>query len=165
MARIDFKSVGVRQSDTATTDALNNTQTVTYFGIKTPLRPSDNSEGLFAMNTSLSDQIKDNFINLLYTNHGERLANYDFGANLKPLVAERHSKEDFDEEAAVRIKTSVTKYMSFVSLSTFESFFDPSLRGGLPELSTVRVRVSYDVVVPGIISDRNKLVEVVFQTM
>jgi hypothetical protein len=165
MARLDFKSVGVRQSDLSSAAANNNVETVTYFGIKTPLRPSDNAEGLFAMNTSLSDQIRDNFINLLSTNHGERLANYDFGANLKPLAAERNAKDEFDEEAAIRIKTTTSKYMSFISLNTFESFFDSVVRGATPSLATVRIRVSYDVVVPGIINDRGKLIEVVFYTM
>jgi hypothetical protein len=81
MARLDFKSVGIKRVDIPNN---LNSETNPYIGIKTPLQYGENSEGIFAMHTSLSDQLKDNFINLLYTNHGERLANYDFGANLKP---------------------------------------------------------------------------------
>jgi phage baseplate assembly protein W len=162
MAAINFNSVGIRQSEITTSE---NSSTVVYYGIKTPLRKGENSEGLFAMNTSLSDQIRDNFFNLLKTNHGERLGNYDFGANLQPLVAERNVQEEFDSEAAVRIKTATSKFMSYITLNTFESFVSHPLRGDPSEIDSVRIRISYDVVVPGVISDRGKIVEVTFYTL
>ena len=161
MATINFNSVGVRQSEVITNA---NSQTTTFYGIKTPLRRGENSEGLFAMNTTLSDQIRDNFINLLYTNHGERLANFDFGANLKPLVTERNSQDEFSEEAAVRIKTATSKYMPYIRLNTFDSFENPTFQGS-SSIESIRVRISYDVVVADIINDRNKVVEVIFYTV
>ena len=90
-------------------------------GIKTPLELDETGRGVFAMHYSLRDQIADNLRNLIQTNHGERLALYDFGANLRPLISEWSNKEDFDKEVMRRISTAVGKYMSFVNLLGYES--------------------------------------------
>ena len=78
-----FKSVGLTNVETA--DQKTITGRNPPIGIKTPVQFAD-SDGLFAMHTDVLKNIKDNFKNLLLTNHGERLGLYDFGANLRPLV-------------------------------------------------------------------------------
>jgi phage baseplate assembly protein W len=73
------------------------------------------------MNYTLLEQMSDNLRNIILTNHGERLAMYDFGANLRPLLTDFSNKDNFDQEAMSRIKTTVGKYMPFVNLLGYES--------------------------------------------
>ena len=77
------------------------------------------------------------------TNHGERLGLFNYGANLRILVAERISQDDFDGLAMESIKSAIASYMPFVEPITFTSSIesvDPS-RG----LSQVTITLSYDV--------------------
>lgn len=87
-------------------------------GIKTPLELGGSADGIFRMHRSLADQLKDNLINLLLTNHGERIGFPDFGANLGPLTSEL-SANNGDEEAMARIQRAVSKYMPFIALENF----------------------------------------------
>lgn len=114
-----FKNVGIKEFQTQ--NVLATPQSVVPIGIKTPVTLGDNGDGLIAMHTNIQDVVHDNLRNLLLTNHGERLVHYDLGANLRPLVAEFSSKEDFDGEAMIRINTAVTKWMPFISLVGFDS--------------------------------------------
>lgn len=140
MATISFKSVGQtakKRIETAVTGSL------LPIGLITPLRYGKNSEGIFAMHTDVSKQIADNLRNLILTNHGERLVRYDYGANLQPLLFEVVSSQpDFDDEATVRIKNAVSKFMPFVQLDTFESNIinHDNLHTG-----KVQIRITYNV--------------------
>ena len=122
MSTISFKDVGTKGFRSQ--DVLNRNRTQVPIGIKTPVEPDFSGNGLFHMHTSVGDQVTDNLRSLILTNWGERLGNYFFGANLKPLLADFSHKEDFDNEAMLRINTAVGKWMPFVSLVAFESFFD-----------------------------------------
>ena len=135
----DFKSVGNTELDLQTqTEIIVPT---TPIGIATPLQFGNNSDGLFKMNYKVLDQIKDNFKNLLLTNHGERLGLFDFGANLRPLTFEL-GREDFDFVAVSRIRNAAQKYMPFLELQTFEPFtehFDNR------EVAKVGFRIKYAI--------------------
>ena len=77
-----FKSVGELERDNR-----QNDETVVVklpIGIATPVSLGNNS--LLKMHTSQINVIKDNFRNMLMTNHGDRLGFYDFGANLEELT-------------------------------------------------------------------------------
>lgn len=119
MSLISFKNVGVKQF--ATQNILTTPASISPIGIKTPVEFGQNSEGLFAMLTDIRDVVHDNLRNLLLTNHGGRVINFDLGADLQPLVAEFTSKEDFDAEAMIRINTAVSKFMPYVTLVGFDS--------------------------------------------
>jgi phage baseplate assembly protein W len=119
MARLSFKDVGIQNS---AANRIATTVAPTPFGIKTPLELDEgNSVSIFKMNYTLLEQMSDNLRNIILTNHGERLAMYDFGANLRPLLTDFSNKDNFDQEAMSRIKTTVGKYMPFVNLLGYES--------------------------------------------
>ena len=118
MSLLSFSNVGVRAFDTLREEAQE--QSILPIGFKTPLELGQ-GDSLLAMHTSISEQIADNLRNLILTNHGERLAFFDYGANLMPLASELSSMENFDSEAVIRIKTAVSKWMPFVNLSTYSS--------------------------------------------
>jgi len=141
MSSIDFKSVGVK-----TVTFLSSSVEVkpTPIGIVTPLRFGNIEGGIFEMYTSLKKTLNDNFKNMLLTNHGERLALYDFGANLLPLTFDvsAFDKDQFDAEAVVRIKTTASKYMPFLVLKTFESKTD---HHDNKNIGKIIIRITYDI--------------------
>jgi len=139
MAKIEFASVGV-QLDTAV--KTQTTGSLLPLGFKTPLQFGVDAEGIFAMYFTFEKQLEDNFRNLLYTNHGERLGLYDFGANLRPLTTELNSQDNFDATAIQNIKAATSKYMPFLSLKTFESTID---RFNNQHVGKIIIKVIYDI--------------------
>jgi len=122
MNRISFKDVGVR-NEVARNNPLTTNRSVLPIGIKTPLELVG-GKTLFLTHDKIAEQVDDNLRNLLLTNWGERVAIYNFGANLRPMLTEFGNKDDFDTEAMVRINTAITKWMPFVTPLGFESFAD-----------------------------------------
>ena len=94
----------------------------TPIGLKTPMQLGSGAN-LYKMHYELEDQIRDNLRNLVLTNKGERLGRYDFGANLMSLVTELGT-ETADQQAMLRIKKSVSKYLPFVNLIGFATEVD-----------------------------------------
>lgn len=113
-------------------------------GIVTPLRHSPHRDGFFAMHYDLADQVSDNLRNLIQTNHGERLGNPKFGANLKPLSLEILGQKKFEDEAMRRIQTSVGKYLPYVNLKGMSVSRLPVGHDTIDN-PTVVVRVEYTV--------------------
>ncbi len=134
-----FKSSGITAKEQD--EAFSKDSSNTPIGIATPVRESKGSDSLFHMNKSLALQIKDNFRNMLSTNHGERLMLGDFGANLKPLAYEIGT-DDGDSAAISRITATTSKYMPFITLTTFEPIREVSPEGTLVKSG---VRVKYGV--------------------
>jgi len=156
MAVYSFKNVGkTRQAQEA--EILESSKIP--FGIKTPLELGNSSEGILSMNYSLSDQFADNLRNLILTNWGERLGQYDFGANLKPLTAEFVSQEDFDNEAIIRIKSAVEKWMPHVTLNTFESVID---RTENKSTGVVKLNITYRI--PSL-EDNDRALQIILYVM
>lgn len=138
MGSYNFKSSGKTQAQTII-EAL--TQSSASIGIITPMRFS-NDQNVFAVHTNMADQINDNLRNLLQINHGERMPLYDLGANLRPLLTEFTTQEDFDAQAVERIKTTVGKWMPYVSLNNFLSEID---RTDNKNTGVVTLTITYDV--------------------
>jgi len=139
MAKINFASVG-NQVDTSIQTQL--TGSVLPLGFKTPLQLGVSGEGILAMHFTFEQQLADNFRNLLYTNHGERLELYDFGANLRPLTTELYNEDNFDAVAIRRIKLATEKYMPFLFLKTFESKLD---RFNNQQTGKIIIKIVYDI--------------------
>jgi len=122
----NFKSVGNLQ---ATVDQINkNTAVILPIGILTPVSFNATGNTMFKMSTDIGTQIKDNLRNLLSTNSGERLMLASLGANLKDL-AYNLSTEETDTIAIQRITSTVSAYMPFVELETFEARVEKSPEG------------------------------------
>ena len=122
---LSFRSVGEQVGNP---DLLTPVKPVPY-GIKTPLSLGTGMSGIFEMHYNPISQIEDNFRNLILTNHGERLGNHSYGANLRPLTMELSSLDDFDTIAMERISRAVRNHMPFVELSSFSSDFGGSSGG------------------------------------
>ena len=148
----DFVGVGLTLEEEEEKAIVSSRDTP--IGIATPLRISRSNSSLFAMNTDISNSIKDNLRNLISTNHGERLMLSDFGANLLPLAYELGT-ESADTAAIGRITRAVTKFMPYVQLGTFEPIREPG-----PDGKTARVGVKITFAVP-VLNIHNQTLEVV----
>jgi len=110
-------------------------------GIKTPMKLAEKGENFLEMHTNYPDQIHDNLINLILTNHGERLGHPMFGANLAELTFEMQD-EAVQGEAMARISTAVRKFMPYVSLETFVPIVDHFDNA---QIAKVGVALSYKI--------------------
>lgn len=138
MGTFSFKSSGKTQEQQLI-ETIN--KATVPIGIKTPLRLGD-QDGIFAMHASLADQVHDNLRNLLQTNWGEHLGIYDFGANLRPLVTEFATQDDFDAQAVQRISAAVGRWMPFVSLDDFLSEVD---RTENKNTAVIKITITYSI--------------------
>jgi phage baseplate assembly protein W len=137
-----FKSTGSLVEDSAasripTPEVVDESRQ--GISIRTPLRLASEQEGsTFEMHFGVRESIRDNLRNLLATNHGERLGEYDFGANLREFVAELERGSD-PSALELRIRQTIAKWMPFVQV---ESVTSKSLRpgGGMAEFD---LRVVY----------------------
>ena len=153
----DFKSVG-RLEPEFRSSLIDTTESVPI-GFKTPLEmASIATGGPFRMRTDLAAQIKDNFRNMIATNHGDRLMLHDFGANLAELAFELGA-ENTDIMAINRIRRTTEKYMPFVQLQTFEPI--KRTNEATNGVAVVGVRVIYSV--PSL-RVREQAVEVIIYT-
>lgn len=138
MASISFKSVG----DLSSNPRSQQPPQPKPVGILTPVKVTRKLGGPFDMSISVLDQMVDNFRNMLLTNQGERLALFDFGANLRSLFAERLSQADYDEQAMILIKKTTERYMPYISLDSFESQVVQTDDQGI---SKVKIRVDFSI--------------------
>ena len=138
----DFQSVG--RMEVEFQDSLIDTSVDIPIGIKTPMEMSTGGNtGPFKMRTNLGDQVKDNFRNMLATNHGDRLMLYDFGANLEELAFELCA-EAGDVRAINRIRRATEKYMPYIQLETFEPIRETTSEK-TASIAVVGIRVIYSV--------------------
>jgi len=118
----DFSSAGMTgvesQNALPTEDVL--ALSALPIGPVTPIELGYSLGGLLKMHTDIKAQVKDNFKNMIKTNHGGRLMHTDFGGNIGPLVFELGT-ENVDMEAVARIKRTTEKYMPYIQLITFEA--------------------------------------------
>jgi len=150
---ISFKNVGIRKDVRDNEDPVKNGESLLPIGIKTPAKLGIKDNELLEMHYDLLDQIKDNLKNLILTNYGERLIQYNFGANLRPLLFEYTNKENFDDEAMLNINTAVSKYMSFVNLIDYES--KVILEDGM---SKIKLKINFNVPLLNITKDELEVI-------
>ena len=136
----DFKSIGTTFQRKAELDARNN-QPAPPVGIATPVSLSVMGPNFLRMNTDFPSTLHDNLINLMLTNHGERLGLPDFGANLMELAFEMQNDAG-SQEAMARISSAVSKYMPYIALDSFEPIIDYFEN---KEVAKVGVRLFYSI--------------------
>lgn len=127
-------------------------------GIRTPLQFGTDSGEIFAMNTELSAQFSDNLKNLILTNHGERLGLYDFGANLRELLTNYSTNENFESSAIERITVAVNKWMPFINLLDFSTTINEN-RNFAPNSGIASVTVTLKYSIPQI-ENKEKILKV-----
>ena len=150
--RFQFKSSGQQLQQQF--DYQRATSTTRIIGIKTPLEVGDANSGLFKMHTSVEAQVADNIKNLIKTNKGERLGNFNFGANLIELAFENVSAPS-KEQATRRISEALGNSMPYVDIEDFELFTE---RFENDDIAKVGVDLIYSIPRLGV---TNKKIEII----
>lgn len=96
-----------------------------------------NSEAVFRSNYQTKDAIKNNLINYLLTNPGERIANPNFGAGLREYIFTQITDDglDFLQED---IQEKINQNFSNISLQSVEVL-------NQEDKNTIQINISYSV--------------------
>jgi phage baseplate assembly protein W len=93
--------------------------------ISNPLSISDRF-GMFDMRENIVSVAKDQLKMILLTNKGERVGNYEFGANIRALLFSQ-SEADVEELMIQSIQDNVLKYMPYARLISFNLYSSDEL--------------------------------------
>ena len=144
-SKYKFKSVGNKRTDRRFDNSeVTNIQNI---GIKTPVSSTGNKE-IFDMHTDFRAQLRDNLKNLIMTNQGERLARYDFGANLKSVLYDYTKEKKYNETIKELIVNAAERHIPVIKITQIESVVLTDLeklnanRAGLAKL---RIRVFFEI--------------------
>lgn len=88
-----------------------------YIGITLPI--TNGNTGMFAQSTSLIQQIKSNFKNLILTKKGERVMQPEFGTDLHRILFENIT-EDTLENARLTVVQATEQWMPFLEVINFD---------------------------------------------
>lgn len=144
--KLNFKHSGTNIAERQFSEPVNVPSVP--IGIKTPLRLNTSGlSNLFEMNFQPADQIHDNLINLIKTNHGERLGRTNYGANLKSLSFDLAYVGDFEQAAIENIRLATERSMPIVEISNVGvSTSNHEKDGPLPPgVAKVLITVTYNV--------------------
>ena len=108
-------------------------------GFTLPLRR--HTGGYFEMSNDLMTQIKSNFINLVSTMKGERIANPTFGCDIHKSIF-NFNNDDFYPEARDAVEEAGAEWMPYIALEDFEVQTTDSDR----DKYTARIYMSYRLI-------------------
>ena len=147
----EYKSSGINSLQKRITEEKVDSILLRPIGIKTPLSLSENNnDSLFEMHRNIEDVIRDNLRNLLLTNKGERLGRHDFGTSLRSLTFEMINSENFEQIIMNDIQAAVEKYLPYIELDVFSSETVEFESNENNAISTLIVKVGYNVTSVGI---------------
>lgn len=152
MGNFNFRSVG-KTTTQIQNESIATASSPVIYGIKTPLRCS--GEHIFDVTYSLAEQVNDNLRNLILTNYGERVGMYKYGANLRPLLFDFVSIDDFDTKAITNIKSATSIWMPYVVLNDYVSTVDKN--NSTKNVKAIKLLITYDV---PLLNVKNKALEI-----
>jgi phage baseplate assembly protein W len=88
-----------------------------YIGITLPI--TNGNTGMFAQSTTVFQQVKSNFKNLILTKKGERIMQPEFGTDLHRILFENITENTL-ENARLTVVEAVERWMPFLELQQFE---------------------------------------------
>jgi phage baseplate assembly protein W len=94
-----------------------------YIGITLPI--TNGNTGMFAQSTSLLQQVKSNFKNLILTRKGERIMQPEFGCDLHTLLFENITGDTL-ESAKFAVTNATEQWMPFLEIISVDAINTPS---------------------------------------
>jgi phage baseplate assembly protein W len=94
-----------------------------YIGITLPI--TNGNTGMFAQSTSLLQQVKSNFKNLILTRKGERIMQPEFGCDLHALLFENITGDTL-ESAKFAVTNATEQWMPFLEIISVDAINTPS---------------------------------------
>ncbi len=86
------------------------------FSPKLPLLHDKTGDGLYGLNKTLSDTVKQNLKMLILTNPGERIMDSNFGVGIRRFIFEQDT-DQLRQKLSTRITEQITKYLNYVVIS------------------------------------------------
>jgi hypothetical protein len=83
---------------------------------KLPLIHDATEDGLYGLNKTILDSVKQNFKMLLLTNPGERIMDSDFGVGIRRFLFEQNVEET-RQQLQARIVAQTRKYLNFIKIT------------------------------------------------
>lgn len=142
-----FKNSGILSNSNVFNRKINKKPA----GISTPVSYSDLTEETFKVHFSAIDQLKDNFRNLVLTNKGERLGNYDYGSDLRKFSSEMSNIPNFESKVMESIMMSTQKYMPMIDLESFSADYNEDTN---QELKNIVITIVYNIPVMNILDQK-----------
>tara|TARA_R110000787_G_scaffold38150_5_gene96354 strand:+ start:408 stop:773 length:366 start_codon:yes stop_codon:yes gene_type:complete len=105
-------------------------------GVSLPIN-RDSSDG-FAMNYSVKETLRQNFIMLLLTNPGERVMEPAFGVGIKTFLFTNKS-ENYRSPIIAKINQQVKRYMPAIIIGAID-FAEPA-----QDLNSISMRITYSI--------------------
>lgn len=85
------------------------------YSAKLPLTYDQAEDGVYSLNKTLLDSVKQNFKMLLLTNPGERIMDSDFGVGLRKFLFQQDTEET-RAQIRSRIISQTRKYLNFIKI-------------------------------------------------
>ncbi len=104
---------------------------------KLPLQ-KDNIDGIYLMNKTSKDTIKQNFKILLLTNPGERVMDSAFGVGLKKFLFEQNDNSTYSL-IEQKILSGVSNYLPYINLLSIDF-----LNNNLDE-NSINIKITYSI--------------------
>ena len=99
--------------------SIENRDGDVFIGIDLPFYKSNGSEGYFASTKITLHSVRNNLINLLNTQTGERVFHPNLGLNLKRRLFEPITT-DLEDEIRLDISTAISTWLPFVKINRLD---------------------------------------------
>jgi phage baseplate assembly protein W len=111
--------------------------------VKLPLQP-DSNDGLFKLNKTAVDAVKQNFKMLLLTEEGEKVMDTNFGVGLRKQLFENFSFQT-SQNIRERIIQQTAKYLPFIKITRIDLGDSQISDSALIDQNELQISIEYQI--------------------
>ena len=111
--------------------------------VKLPLQP-DSNDGLFKLNKTAVDAVKQNFKMLLLTEEGEKVMDTNFGVGLRKQLFENFSFQT-SQNIRERIVQQTAKYLPFIKITKIDLGDSQFSDSALIDQNELQISIEYQI--------------------
>jgi phage baseplate assembly protein W len=111
--------------------------------VKLPLQP-DSNDGLFKLNKTAVDAVKQNFKMLLLTEEGEKVMDTNFGVGLRKQLFENFSFQT-SQNIRERIIQQTSKYLPFIKITKIDLGDSQISDSALIDQNELQISIEYQI--------------------
>lgn len=111
--------------------------------VKLPLQP-DSNDGLFKLNKTAVDAVKQNFKMLLLTEEGEKIMDTNFGVGLRKQLFENFSFQT-SQNIRERIIQQTAKYLPFIKITRIDLGDSQISDSALIDQNELQISIEYQI--------------------
>lgn len=111
--------------------------------VKLPLQP-DSNDGLFKLNKTAVDAVKQNFKMLLLTEEGEKVMDVNFGVGLRKQLFENFTFQT-SQNIKEKILQQTAKYLPFIRIINIQLGDSQFSDGALIDQNELQISIEYQI--------------------